>query len=326
MKYLILTYGKSPEREVSLMSCKYICDGLSKLGYEYEIIHVKDNNIFALENGKEIDLIKYYNDKCFDGVVNSMHGVYCEDGTIQGLLDYYEIPYTGADIRVSSICIDKEFTKKVADAVGVPIIEFVTVDYSKNINLEEIIQKAENKIKYPMFVKATNGGSSVGTHKVNNKNELKQALQMSRSLSNKIIIEKEVIGREIEVAVISSDKEVIISNPGEIKYTSEFYDYDAKYSENSGTTLQIPANIDKDVSEQLRNYAKRIYDFIDINSYARIDFFYDENNNNIYLLEINTLPGMTKYSMFPELLNEIGYSGKDIIDMIIKNMKNRMKK
>jgi len=183
-----------------------------------------------------------------------------------------------------------------------------------NYNLKEI----ETKLNYPMIVKPANGGSSVGISISNNRNELLKSIQLAKKYDNKIIVEKFIKARELECAILE-DTELIISDIGEIKACNEFYDYDAKYKQNSETIIN--AELPDDISKQIKEYAKKAFIGINANSLSRIDFFYDEINDKIYLNEINTLPGFTTISMYPMLMTNKNLSYKDLITKLINNCK-----
>ena len=168
-----------------------------------------------------------------------------------------------------------------------------------------------------MIVKPANGGSSIGINKVNNKKELKKAIKEAYKYDNKVLVEKYVIARELECAVLI-DKNIKVSNVGEIKAANEFYDYNAKYENNKSYTI-IPADLPDSVVTQIQEYAKKAFIGTNASSLSRVDFFYDEINNEIYLNEINTMPGFTEISMYPQLFINEGYTYKELINILIEN-------
>ena len=169
-----------------------------------------------------------------------------------------------------------------------------------------------------MIVKPSNGGSSIGISKVNNKKELIKAIKLAKKYDDKLLVEKFINVRELEVAVLKDNKNIICSNPGEIKSANEFYDYDAKYDNKDSYTL-IPNDLPEDILKKIKEYSLRLFKSLDCFGLSRIDFFYDEENNALYLNEANTMPGFTTISMYPKLIESIGIEYKDLISILIDN-------
>ena len=306
-KVLIFFGGMSTEHEVSRMSASSVLRNINKEKYEIGIIGIdKEGNFLEYigsyedivnedwkKDTKEIeDVISYI--KSYDIAYPILHGLYGEDGTIQGLFELLKIPYIGPKVMASSIAMDKVYTKIIFDKAGikqVPAIylnvkndNIVLIDdnFDEIDNITEIISKIENKIGYPAFIKPSNSGSSVGVHKAKNKEELISSINDSKKYDRKILVEKAINAREIECAVIEDGNEIKASVVGEILPAGEFYSYESKYEdENSG--LAIPANVDEAVSEYIRNAAIKAFKAIDGNGLSRVDFFLDKDTDEIYL-------------------------------------------
>ena len=319
-KVLLLFGGKSTEHFVSCKSVKSIIENIDKDLFEFEICGISldgdfykfDDDLIYLENGnwmnsniKKIDnIIEYL--KSFDVVFPITHGNYGEDGKLQGMLDLFNIKYVGSKTSSSVISFDKSISKLIFKELNIPQVPYTIY----NGNIDDI------NIDYPLIIKPSNGGSSIGINKANNKKELIKYIAEAKKYDSKIIIEKFIKARELECAVLYNN-ELIISNPGEIKSCNDWYDYNAKYIDNS-TTI-IPNDIPNDIINKIREYSKKIYDYMDIKNYSRIDFFYNEDG--LFINEINTIPGFTNISMYPKLIENENISYKDLITILINNAK-----
>mgnify|MGYP005793318775 CR=1 FL=1 len=326
-KVLILFGGNSFEHEVSCRSAKCILENIDQELFEITAVCIdKQNNWYLFDNDLELlltDKRPWYTEKNlinniieflkgFDIVFPVLHGPNGEDGTIQGMLDLFDIKYVGPKILSSAIGMDKEISKIVFNHHNIPIIPYLTVK-DKNYN----IKKIEKELGYPMIVKPARGGSSIGVNKANNKKELISAIEDALKIDNKIIIEKFIIGRELECSILEN-KNILVSTVGEIASANELYDYNAKYQNENSKTL-IPANLPKKVINDIQKYAKEVFIAIEAKNLSRIDFFYDEKNQQIYLNEINTLPGFTSISMYPKLWEYEKITTKDLITILINN-------
>lgn len=200
--------------------------------------------------------------------------------------------------------MDKEYSKLVFKDLNIPIVPYQV--YEDKLNMP-----------FPVIVKPANGGSSIGITKANNEKEFKKAVKIAKNYNQKVIVEKFINARELECAVLE-DKNLIISNPGEIKCNGEFYDYKAKYK-NNNSELIVSAEIEDEIKNKIKNIAKLLFEKLNLNGFARIDFFYD--GNNVYINEINTIPGFTKKSMFPKLMENEGISYSELITKLIENAK-----
>jgi len=307
MKNVLLIYGGvSSEHDVSCNSARSIIENIDNEKYNLECVKISKNGIW-LKNDIEIDNIISYIKK-FDVVFPIIHGKNGEDGKLQGMLDLFQISYVGPKCGPSYICMDKERTKRILDSYNIPQVPYTVYKYGEKINIE-----------FPVIVKPANGGSSIGINTANNIEELNNAIKQALKYDKKVIIEKFLNVKELECAVLE-DGGLKISEVGEIIAANNFYDYNAKYENKNSKTI-IPANIPEEISEKIKEYSKLIFEVLELNGFSRIDFFYDNNTNKIYLNEINTIPGFTEISMYPKLIMNSGYSYKQIITSLIENAK-----
>lgn len=333
IKLGVLYGGKSTEREVSKMSAKSVLNNLDKEKYEIYPIFIDENgNWFEEKNNKnEIDNIIEYLKK-LDIVFPVLHGLWGEDGTIQGLFEIAGVKYVGCKVLSSSVGMDKAYTKiifekaKINQAKYIYVKKYKNNDYiyvdnnmdEKHIKIEELIDIIENKLKYPIFVKPSNSGSSVGVNKCENKKELEKNIEEAFKYDNKILIEQGIIGKEVECAVLGNEEKGIeVTNPGEILPAGEYYSYNSKYNDQTSETL-IDARITNEQKEEIKKLAKKAFLAIDGNGLSRVDFFVENTTNQIYINEINTMPGFTEISMYPKLFEKYGYSYKKLLDKIIE--------
>ncbi len=256
-----------------------------------------------------------------DVIFPVLHGTFGEDGTIQGLLELADIPYVGAGVLGSAAGMDKDIMKSLFIAAGLPIVKHVTLLRSQWEKDPKKIERQVAKLKYPVFVKPANLGSSVGISKAHNKKELGPAIEEAAKFDRKIVIEQGVGGskekaREIECSVLGND-EPAASVPGEIVPIKEFYDYNAKYLDE-GSQLIIPAKLSKAETKKVQELAVKAFQAVDCSGLARVDFLMDPNTRKIYLNEINTMPGFTAISMYPKLWAASGIAYPDLIDRLIQ--------
>lgn len=324
-KILILFGGNSTEHYVSCKSAYSILENIDKNLFDVTCVgldlnnewYIYKDNISYLNNGEWINknvikidnIIKFL--KQFDTVFSIIHGNTGEDGKLQSLLELFNIKYIGSNSLTSAICFDKGFTKMIAENNNIPQTKYIIVD--NNFNIKDI----ELKLNYPLIIKPANGGSSIGITKANNKKELLYSINNAKKYDKKIIIEEFIKARELEIAVLY-DKKFIISKPGEIISGNEWYDYNAKYSNNKSKTI-IPNDIPKNIEKKLMEYTKKIINIFDIKGLARIDFFYNYDKQEVLLNEINTLPGFTTISMYPQLLKNKKIDYKSLITKLIIN-------
>jgi len=253
-----------------------------------------------------------------DVIFPVLHGPYGEDGTVQGLLELADIPYVGAEVAASAISMDKDLMKTIFQQKDLPILKWLTIKRKEwQKDKEKILSIIQNNFEYPLFVKPTNLGSSVGITKVHKKEELDKAINLAASYDRKILIEEgleEV--REIECGVLGND-ELQVSVVGEVRPAGEFYDYDSKYIDEK-TQLIVPTDLPDGVSRKVQEIALRAFKAVDAAGMARVDFFVTKKENKIYLSEINTIPGFTSVSMYPRLWKASGVSYPELIDRLIQ--------
>jgi len=257
-----------------------------------------------------------------DVIFPVLHGTFGEDGTIQGLLELADLAYVGAGVLGSAAGMDKDVMKSLFIAAGIPIVKHVTILRSAWEKEAKKVQKfVESKLRYPVFVKPANLGSSVGISKAHDRKELGPAIEEAAKFDRKIVIEQGVGGkknkaREIECSVLGND-DPVASIPGEIVPVKEFYDYNAKYLDE-GSELIIPAKLTKTVTKRVQELAVRSFKAVDCSGLARVDFLMDPQTRKIYLNEINTMPGFTAISMYPKLWAASGLEYADLIDKLIQ--------
>lgn len=323
-KVLLLCGGNSTEHDVSLVSAKSILENIDYNKFEVTTCIIDFDNSWY-EYLDNIEMITEWHTKhvrevsniieylySFDVVFPITHGVNGEDGKLQGMLDLFGIKYVGCKTLSSAIGMDKHMSKIIFNFLNIPQTPFIILKNS-NFKLKDII----DKLGFPMIIKPANGGSSIGITKATKKRELKKAINHAFKFDKKIVVEKFIEARELECAVLE-DSDLRVSDIGEVKSAHEFYDYDAKYQNKESYTI-IPAKLDKEVSEKIKTYAKIAFKGLEACGLARIDFFYDEKNKQIYLNEINTLPGFTSISMYPQLFIYEGLSYSDLITKLLNN-------
>ncbi|HVS07708.1 MAG TPA: D-alanine--D-alanine ligase family protein [Candidatus Dormibacteraeota bacterium] len=251
-----------------------------------------------------------------DAVFPVFHGLNGEDGTIQGVLELANIPYVGAGVLGSALGLDKIYMKRAFAAVGLPIVDYLPItrrQYEQDPNA--FIALVEERLGYPCFSKFANSGSSVGTTKAHDRAELLAGLQLAASFDRKLLVERAVDARELEVSVLGND-EPQASVVGEIVPAHEFYDYDAKYLDE-GSRLVIPAAIEGDVAENVRAMALRAFQAVDAAGMARVDFFMERKTGRVLVNELNTIPGFTRISMYPKLWEASGLSYPKLIGRLV---------
>ena len=317
--------GISTEHEVSIKSGKSIISNLDKDRYNIFKIYIdKKGDFYDADNGKIDNVFTYL--KKLDVIFTVLHGLYGEDGTIQGLLEILGIPYVGCGVLSSSIGMDKIYSKIIFEKASLNVAEYIYLKKDKdkyiyvkdNFNEEEIdIDKINDLIidtlSYPVFIKPSRSGSSIGINKVNSKEELKKYIDYAFRFDNKILIERCIKGRELECAILNGKA----SSIGEILPSEEFYSYNAKYIGDSKTI--IPDDINKEHIDKIKKTAIKAFNAIDGEGLSRVDFFLEESTNKIYINEINTMPGFTEISMYPKLFYNDGISYRELLDILIED-------
>ena len=361
MNIAIIYGGKSGEHEVSIISASSIVRHLDSKKYTIYLIGITKDGRWFFQDSSQINEIQSNPEAvltieeipsqavsvipgggtrggislsrgiiAIDMVFLVLHGTYGEDGTIQGLFDMVGIPYTGCGTLSSAIAMDKEKTKQIWKDVGLPVLPHLCLYKGSDINSLEnkkIIEKAEQTFKYPLFIKPCSAGSSCGATKVSNAMELQIALKEAFEWDYKVLIEPAINAREIECSVTGntggSSTTIQAYTPGEIKPSHEFYDYDAKYTDPNGASLSIPAEITEQQQAILKQTAIMAYKALDCTGLSRVDFFLEKNTGNLYLNEINTMPGFTSISMFPKMCQAGGLSYMELLDLLIYQGKQR---
>ena len=239
-----------------------------------------------------------------------MLGKYGEDGRLQGLLDCLGVNYVGCNLISSAVCMDKVLFKLILNGMGINNVPFIFVN-KFNYNYKDTLENIDEKIGFPCMVKPANSGSSIGISKVNSFNELERSIKEAFLYDDKVLIEKFIDARELEVAILD-DK---ISHLGEINNENSFYSYQDKYVNK--TTTSIASDINEEVEEEIKSIAYNVYKSIGCKDLARCDFLLERNSNKIYFNEINTMPGFTSISMYPTLINDLGIDFSSLIDKLI---------
>ena len=251
-----------------------------------------------------------------DVVIPVLHGLWGEDGTVQGLLELAGIAYVGCGVLASSVCMDKAVANALFEANGVPHTKWVAANrWEIEKDLEGVCAGVEQKLGWPVFVKPANAGSSVGISKVSNQEELKAAIALALENDRKVVFEAFVDGQEVECAVIGSDP-AVATRPGEILAGAEFYTYDDKYKNGVSQTV-IPAHLPEAKLDEVKTYAAMAYTALNCDGLARCDFFVEKNTGRVLINEINTFPGFTSISMYPKLMEHEGLPVPQLIDRLI---------
>ena len=345
IKLAVLFGGKSTEHSISVVSATTIISNLNKEKYNIYPIYIgldgkyykytkPLNNIIPLtinssiKEVEEIDNIFEYL-KDIDVVFPVLHGLYGEDGTIQGMLELIGKKYVGCRVLSSALCMDKIYAKIIFKTCGIDVAKsmyikkkedkYIYLDNNFNkfmLDKTAIQNKVKEYLKFPVFIKPSNQGSSVGVSKASNKDELIKYIEEAFKYDSKVLIEETIIGREVECAVLGNDNP-IASHVGEVLSAEEFYTYDSKYKNKESKTV-IPADIPEKIMEEIRTKAIKAYTACDCTGLSRVDFFIEKDSNRILLNEINTMPGFTEISMYPKLIEHLGYSYQEILDKLIE--------
>ena len=338
-KVLIMFGGKSEEHEVSVSSAYSILNAIDKTKYIPATIGITKQGDFVanvdpsllINNRDEVTLSSkpwqnteniWVGDNWFnminecDIIFPILHGPGGEDGTIQGMFETLNKKYVGSGVIGSAICMDKTITKDILEKADIPVIPYIyfdKVDYYENDN--KYISKCL-EFTYPLFVKPSCLGSSVGISKASNEQELRSAIDFAFKYGTRVIVEQGIVGREVECSVLGNEKPKA-SIPGEIIANADFYDYDTKYI-NDNAEYEIPAVLPEPVIEQVKDISIKSFKILQCSGLARVDFFVEAETNRVLLNEINTLPGFTPISMYPKLWIEEGLSYTDLITELLE--------
>lgn len=340
--------GRSGEHAVSLVSAKFVLSmleqkkysvtqiGLSKRGAWWvgeDVLQALEAGNFGslmpatifpdptrpglkrIEENKGAEMLETLTN--VDVVFPVLHGTYGEDGTLQGLLEMAGVAYVGAGVLGSAAGMDKALFADVMRANNIPVVDYVLIRRSlMETDMDTALRIAESLGDYPLFVKPANLGSSVGVSKVHNRADLLEGLMYAAQYDRRLLVQKGHNVREIEVSVLGND-DPQASVCGEITYAGEFYSYEAKYHDDASRAT-IPADIPVETSDRIRDLAIRAYKAVDLSGMARVDFFIDKDSDEVYLNELNTIPGFTQISMYPQLWKASGISGEELVDRLIE--------
>ncbi len=345
----VLYGGRSGEHDVSLCSAASIISAMDRTKYDVVAIGIdrdgkwyvqeKPEIISSAEFGTVMKLnrtgewcLNHYEKDCrlhlanrstgktvsLDVIFPAVHGTFCEDGTLQGLLDLACVPYVGADVIGSAIGMDKDVAKRLLRDSGIPVVPwlcFTATAYRRD--RRAVRESIGSTLGYPLFIKPSGSGSSVGVSRVMTPGELEAAIDMALKNGTRFMAEKAINAREIECAILGND-EPIASCTGEIVPRHEFYSYEAKYLDSNGADLLVPAAIDDVLEEKIRSLAVKGYTLLNCSGMARVDFFLDRDTGDLYLNEINTLPGFTSISMYPRLWQHSGIPYPELLHRLIE--------
>jgi D-alanine-D-alanine ligase len=330
----VLCGGQSAEHEVSIRSARNIINALDQKKYDVTLIaidkqgqwHLGDTkqlpehtdihqiaeaNALALAPGKQTELFSGLSRK-IDVVFPVLHGPFGEDGTAQGFLKLANVPFVGSDVLGSAVCMDKDVMKRLLHGAGIPVAPFLVFKRThQSIDFDAVVQT----LGLPFFVKPANLGSSIGISKVHKQSEFEKAIQDAFLYDHKIIIESNVDGREIECAVLGNDNPQA-SLPGELIPTHDFYSYEAKYLDDNGASFNIPAKLDAEIVKAVQAMAITAFEVLSCHGMARVDFFLTPDNQ-IFVNELNTIPGFTNISMYPQLWEASGIGYSELIEKLI---------
>lgn len=336
--------GQSSEHEVSCMSVVNVARQVQQLDYELVLIGiteqghwVKTNTVEDIENGSwkqsrigavispdaTEQCVILFEEKGsrklrIDAAFPVLHGLLGEDGTVQGLLELARIPYVGCGVLASAVSMDKLYTKIIVDNLGIRQADYVPIMKRHLENMEDAVARVEAKLKYPVFVKPSNAGSSRGVSRADSREQLTEALKLAACYDKKILVEETIVGHEVECAAFGGGKEPIeVSGVGEILAGAEFYDFEAKYYNGESKTVVDP-ELPADAAERVREAALRIFRAVDGYGLSRVDFFVTDEGEVVFN-EINTLPGFTAISMYPMLWEARGINKRQLIQRLIEH-------
>lgn len=349
--------GISPEHDISIITGEFVISALRKEGYKVIPVYISKNGSFFLDDeisklkffkddySKKLEKLKEYNlninksknklifenktivsktEKIIDFVIPTFHGINGEDGSIQGLCQFFGVDYAGCGVYASSLCINKALTKNVLIQNKIPTPDFINIielEYKKD--KEKILKEVDKKLKYPVFVKPAKAGSSIGISKVDNKKDLLDAIDLAFSYDDEVLIENGIENlQDLTCCILSDGEKIEVSEIQESKFSEGFLNYEDKYLKDGGTqtgvsekSLEIPAKIGNEQELKIKEYAKKVFQCIGANGIARVDFLINKKSEEIFVTEVNTLPG-TLYNHLWEYSN---IKVKDIIEYLLKH-------
>lgn len=335
IKIGVLFGGQSGEHEVSRVSAYNILQAIDREKYQVVPIGISKDGQWRIYTGSEenipsgaweqdqahltlcLDLFKDLAD--VDLFFPVLHGPMGEDGTIQGVFEVLDKPYVGCGVLASAAGMDKVIAKILFRNAGIPVapgIHFASRQWQQDS--QTLVNRIEGELGYPAFVKPVNMGSSVGVTKAHNREELVAGIDNACAFDTKILVEAFINGREIECAVLETEAGWEATVPGEIVASKEFYDYEAKYSDDEDSEIIIPADLPAEAVAQIRDYAVKAVQAIDGSGLSRVDFFYTRDSGRVLINEINTMPGFTNISMYPKMWANMGLSYTDLVEHLIR--------
>lgn len=351
LRVAVLYGGRSGEHEVSLQSAASVINNLDRERFDIVPVAIDKqgrwrlNDLSLLEGKKSLPVFKDApkvilppnladaetgsalmpfsggEAKTIDVVFPVIHGPLCEDGTIQGLLELADVPYVGCGVLASAIAMDKEMAKRVVRDAGLPIVPYLSFkNESWKKDKQAWTDRIHRELGYPVFVKPANLGSSVGVQKCADLQALENAADAAFKYDVKILVETAIDAREIELAVLENPDpgaEPLVSVPGEINPTHEFYSYEAKYLDENGAELIIPAKLDVDQTKRVQEIARRAFSAVECEGMARVDLLMDRSSGDFYFNELNTIPGFTSISMYPKMWEASGINYQELLSRLI---------
>ncbi len=344
--------GRSTEHEVSLQSAASVVANLDPNTYEVVPISVdrqgrfhrhdvralraaklkvlpvgEDSETLAIAPRPAGPLFAGAATPPIDVVFPVMHGPLCEDGSIQGMLELANVPYVGSRVLGSAICMDKDVAKRLVRAEGVAIAPYVAFQLGRwQREADALVARIETELGYPAFVKPATLGSSIGVTRAKNRQELRESIALAQQYDDKVLVERAVNAREIELAVLASQDPSAppeVSVPGEIAAADAFYSFDRKYLDEAGATLHVPAPLDAATTRKAQELARRCFLALECEGMARIDFLLDRDSGELYFGEANTIPGFTAISMYPKLWQASGVGYSALLDRLIRDALGR---
>jgi len=349
LRVAVLYGGRSGEHEVSLQSAASVINHLDRDRFEIVPVAIDKqgrwhlNDVSLIQGKKSLPVFKDAprivlppdsaatgalislggsgEAKAIDVVFPVIHGPLCEDGTIQGLLELADVPYVGCGVLASAVAMDKEVAKRLARDAGLPIVSYVSLRQEHwRKEKRQLAERVEKDLGYPVFVKPANLGSSVGVQKVKEAGDLTAALENAFQYDVKVLVEVAVDAREIELSVLEnpdSGADPLVSVPGEIEANHEFYSYEAKYLDEKGAALIIPAKLDGDRIRRVQDIARKAFLAMECEGMARVDLLLDRTSDKLFFNELNTIPGFTSISMYPKLWEASGIGYTELLSRLV---------
>lgn len=348
MKKVALFFGgMSSEHDISCLSATTVAEGLAKLPLELYLVGItKDGKWLLAKDAEEIRSGAWRNSRTsaqllpergaglllkgpeglrqipVDIAFPELHGRYGEDGAIQGLFELAGIPYVGANVVASGVCMDKLYTKVLVEQTGVAQARYLGFTKAELEDEQTVTRQVEQAFTYPVFVKPNDGGSSQGVSRVDDRAGLLPALRLAASEGSRVMVEEAIVGRELECAVLSLPEGPAVTGPGEILAAAEFYDFDAKYTNPASQTTTEPT-LPAGKAEELRRAAELIYKAVGAYGLSRVDFFLEKGTERVIFNEVNTLPGFTSISMYPKLWEAAGMPLSELLQHLLDSAERR---